>query len=117
MAKRRLKLVLPEMECVPGCTDCCGVVPVTAGEAATIVAYISANGVKPVDNGATCPFARAGGCGIYPVRPRVCQAFGHSTELTCPHGRSRNVDPVALRAWVLAPGLPSTTLHRLCGFM
>lgn len=102
------------MQCVEGCGDCCGVVPATVGELRAVEQYARANGVRPVEQGLTCPFFQRGKCQVYPVRPRICQAFGHDAgRLECLHGRNVNVDSRKLRAWVLDLGMPAGTLHGL----
>lgn len=114
-SKRRLPLALPAMTCVPKCGDCCGLVPASAKEMQAIAAYARAHGIAPRDQGSTCPFFQQGGCAVYPVRPRVCQAYGHGPDrLQCPHGRNTNVeDQAALRRWVMEPGMPAGLLHDL----
>lgn len=77
--------MLPAMQCDDGCGQCCGPVPASTAELAAIRAFITEHGVVPKEQGITCPFYD-GKCGIYPVRPTLCRAFGHTKELKCAHG-------------------------------
>jgi len=100
------------MQCVPKCGDCCGIVPASDSELGAIRRYVLKHDVKPLDQGVICPFFQSGSCAVYPVRPRICQAFGHDVGLRCPHGRNANVrDPAALRRWIMEPGKARSTLH------
>lgn len=109
--KRRLKLVFPPMRCDEGCGQCCGPAPATKAELAAVQRYITANGIVPVDQGLTCPFYQSGRCAVHPVRPRICQAFGHVEMLTCPRGYNENVDEQRAKAWLLSAGPAEDTLH------
>lgn len=88
-------LKLPVMQCDDGCGECCGVVPCTTQEYDRVVRYAEEHGIHPVAQGLTCPFYQGGKCAVYPVRPHVCQIFGHFDDphLTCPHGYNTNVTP------------------------
>lgn len=90
--------VLPPMQCDDGCGECCGPVPASVAELAAIRAYIAEHGVVPKEQGITCPFYQGGRCQVYPVRPTLCRAFGHTAELRCSrgHGDTALGDP-ALR--------------------
>lgn len=116
--KHRLPLapVLTPIACENGCGECCGPVPVTRGELAKVRVYIEAHGIVPVAQGTRCPLYIRGGCAIYPIRPRVCQAYGHSERLACSRGHNAWVDDeAALQKWVIGGGIPGTTLHELVG--
>jgi hypothetical protein len=80
------------MRCDDGCGQCCGPVPVTAPEKAAIERFLARTGVKGrADAGPLeCPFYD-GKCTIYPVRPFICQAFGHTPRLVCPRGYNTNI--------------------------
>lgn len=79
----------------------------------TIQAYAARHGIVPVAQGITCPFYQGGRCAVYPVRPRICQAYGHSERLRCSRGYAANVDESELKRWVQAAGEPAGTLHDL----
>jgi hypothetical protein len=113
--RRKLPLVLPPMRCDKGCGECCGVVPVTAREQRAVRAYVETHKLTPLWQGSTCPFYQRGTCAVYPVRPRVCQAFGHTWKMECPRSYNENVDDAALRKWLLSDGPPVSTLHQSFG--
>lgn len=93
------------MQCITGCGDCCGPVPVDQGELDAILRYAAAHHVYPVHRGLMCPYFQDGKCQVYPVRPRVCQAYGHAVGLHCHHGRgTMAADQARLRRWVLGDG-------------
>ena len=119
--RRRLPTVvprLPPMRCDKGCGACCGPVPVDRVELAAIEAYAAAHGVFPEDRGLSCPYYQRGVCAVYPVRPRVCQAFGHTPRLVCERGYQAHVDDEhELMRWVLGDGevvglLPELVLNK-----
>jgi hypothetical protein len=81
-AIRRLQLLVPKFECIPGCTDCCGPVPFSEWEWQQVQN-------KKVTSELACPYASKAGCEIYDQRPIMCRVFGASEEekLVCPHGK------------------------------
>lgn len=83
---------LPSMRCDSSCTKCCGVVAVSEEDLQRVLKYARDNGIKPVEQGLYCPFFQSGRCAVHPVRPRICQAFGHHTSLCCPRGYNVNMD-------------------------
>ncbi len=85
-----LYALIPDMRCLPGCTDCCrrfGVPSRTTEEDARIRTYLKVQGrdLMPAQ-GTTCPYLSEEGCSIYPVRPLTCRLFGASPNVLCPHG-------------------------------
>jgi len=84
--------VLPPMQCDDGCGDCCGFVPVTQKQLDRVVRFAKENGITPVEQGERCPLYQGGRCSVYPVRPPICVAFGHSERLPCSRGYNTNVD-------------------------
>lgn len=74
---------IPAMECIDGCTDCCGPVPVNMVEIARIEHKRGRSG------GIDCQYATGGRCMIYENRPVMCRLFGavDTPMLECPHGR------------------------------
>ena len=105
--------ILPPMRCDDGCGECCGPVPVTKEELAAVKRYIEREKVPAVDRGAlTCPFFD-GKCTIYPVRPFICRAFGHSPRLVCPKGYNTNVPDAQISRAILARGPAVALLHAL----
>lgn len=108
---RRLKL--PVMKCDDGCGDCCGVVPVTEEEYDRIKAYIEEKGIKPMRQGITCPLYIGGKCSIYPVRPFICEAFGHSKRMVCPRGYNVNVPERKIHKALNKGGKATRFLHEM----
>jgi len=112
MKRRRLSLILPEMRCDSHCGQCCGVVAVTTAELVRINNYINMNGIVPKEQGDTCPFFQLGQCAIYEVRPRICQATGHTENLPCARGYGgETVTEGHINAWLDDNGPVQTTLH------
>ncbi|WP_376092760.1 YkgJ family cysteine cluster protein [Roseomonas sp. CCTCC AB2023176] len=75
---------VPEFACEPGCTDCCGAIPMSAWEWTQIRDRRHAGPAS-----LSCPYADAGDCAIHAARPLVCRLFGavEHPRLTCPRGR------------------------------
>jgi len=120
MKKRKhLAIVAPEfppMTCEKDCGECCGPVPVSFKKLAEVRAYCIEHGITPLVQDSRCPLFIKNQCAIHPIRPRVCQAYGHSEKLSCSRGHDRHVqDEQALMKWVIADGMPETTLHALVG--
>ena len=92
-----MKRRLPTMQCDDGCGDCCGVVPVSEREFNRVGRYAREHGLSPKDNGVTCPWFQGGKCVVYPVRPGLCEAFGHSVKMPCPRGYNVNVPERQIR--------------------
>lgn len=117
--RRRLTVLAPElpaMRCEKGCGECCGSVPVTRRKLDEVRAFIAERGITPRADGTRCPLFIRNQCAIYEIRPRVCQAYGHSEQLSCSRGHDRVVDDEgALLRWILGDGVPETTLHELVG--
>lgn len=68
-----------------------------------ITRFAEANGVTPVRQGVgRCCWAQGGKCVIYEVRPMICRVFGHGDhpDLTCPHGKNKNIKPKKLAAMI-----------------
>lgn len=103
-ALQRLYAQIPTFECVPGCTDCCGPVPVAAAEgerAPKLVGFLES--LKPGDC-LDCPYSAGGNCEVYEDRPFICRLYGTAPEeprLRCPHGRKPDKPLSAARAAAL----------------
>jgi uncharacterized protein len=78
---KKLYARVPSFECIPGCTDCCGIVPWTQEEWNAIKDKRKHDSLK-------CPYASKSGCEIYNQRPFLCRAFGTVDHplMKCPHG-------------------------------
>lgn len=112
MKPRRSLNVLPPMRRDVGCGDCCGPVPVTQAEFVRIRRYVKEHGIVPKDQGETCPLYLDGKCSVYPVRPPVCVAYGHSERLPCSRGYNVNADEAVVEKMVMS-GRPAHLLHEL----
>jgi Fe-S-cluster containining protein len=82
---------MPHMKCDTGCDACCGPVACNRDEYERVTGYAAAHGITPIRQGITCPYFQGGKCAVYPVRPFVCQLFGHVPELHCPRGYNVNI--------------------------
>jgi hypothetical protein len=112
---RKLK-VLPSMRCDDGCGECCGLVPATETEFQRVKRYIKEQGITPVEyNDGRCPLYQDGKCTVYPVRPLICQLFGHSEHpmMQCIHGYNVNIPEREVQRMVAANGMATHTLHDL----
>ena len=112
---RKLK-VLPPMRCDEGCGDCCGIVPVTETEYQRIARYVQAHGIEPIaheGNFQQCPVYIDGTCAVYPVRPLICQVFGHGEDLSCSRGYNVNVPARDIDRMIRGNGTVSRLLHEL----
>lgn len=90
---------IPTVDCIPGCTDCCGVIPLALiaerrnfGKPGEMI-Y---KGGHWMTRKLSCVHSKAGNCGIHDKRPFMCRLFGTvdpqeadegSKWIVCPHGR------------------------------
>lgn len=77
---------VPTFTCKEGCSDCCGVVPMTRLEWKRIQ---ERTGIKTqFTSKGRCALLKNGKCSVYDIRPAICRIFGTSeySILTCPHG-------------------------------
>lgn len=77
---------VPAFTCKEGCSDCCGMVPMSRLEWKRIQ---ERTGLKSqFDENGHCALLKDGKCSVYDIRPAVCRIFGTSEHprLTCPHG-------------------------------
>jgi hypothetical protein len=88
---------IPKFKCQPGCSACCGPVPLCTKEAAVLKEIFKDNPDKsileglnsfitPIDSKANCKFSSANGCTVYENRPYMCRLFGTTETLVCPLG-------------------------------
>jgi Fe-S-cluster containining protein len=83
---------LPEMRCDEGCGECCGPSFASNKEYQEIIRYMREHHVVPKKNdGLRCPLYQDGKCQVYPVRPVLCQIFGHTERLPCVRGYNENL--------------------------
>jgi len=79
--------LIPEFQCISGCTECCrnfGVPSRTRLENERIKKYLQWIGAEVGEaQGTTCPYVTEKGCAIYPVRPLTCRLYGTSPNYTC----------------------------------
>jgi len=106
---------LPVMKCDQGCGDCCGLAPSTDLEYDRVVQYAEKQGIIPIDQGVTCPFYQKGTCQVYPVRPLICQIFGHTERMKCSRGYNKNLPDRKIRKLVIRSGEPTRLLHEVLG--
>jgi uncharacterized protein len=82
--------LLPTLECIPGCTDCCrefGIPCRTRVEDERFRKYLKDRGMEIGQAvGTTCPYVTETGCGVYPVRPLTCRLYGTSPRYLCKRG-------------------------------
>lgn len=112
---KKLK-VIPSMRCDEHCGECCGLIPVTETEFRRVERYIAEHNIVPVEYpDGTCPLYQHGTCSIYPVRPLVCQLYGHSADprMTCPRGYNVNLPERDVVRMVSANGRTTRVLHEL----
>ncbi|MCU0589573.1 MAG: YkgJ family cysteine cluster protein [Syntrophobacteraceae bacterium] len=85
-----LYAMLPEVDCIPGCTECCrefGIPCRTPVEDERFKAYLKENGRELGQAvGTTCPYVTEVGCGVYSVRPFTCRLYGASVSYRCRWG-------------------------------
>jgi len=82
-----LRARCPEMDCIPGCTACCGPVPWSREE----FSRLSPAQQERLRTAFTlqCPFAVEGkGCAVYEERPLTCRLYGVARGLECLQGQS-----------------------------
>lgn len=88
--------LLPEIQCTPGCIECCrnfGVPSRTRVEDERLKEYLRAHGRELGQaQGTTCPYVSEKGCTVYPVRPLICRLYGNSPSYRC----KRGVRPILL---------------------
>ncbi|MDI6760875.1 MAG: hypothetical protein QMD05_08605 [Candidatus Brocadiaceae bacterium] len=75
----KLYSLVPDFECIAGCTACCGPVPFTKQE------WDKVKDKRRVTS-LTCPYATLG-CEIYDNRPFLCRLYGTVEKMLCPFGR------------------------------
>jgi len=104
------------MRCDTGCGQCCGVVPATETEFRRIERFIAEHGISPAAHtDGTCPFYQGGSCVVHPVRPLVCNLYGHSADplMTCPRGYNVNIPERDAVRMIRANGKTLHVLHEL----
>jgi hypothetical protein len=101
MTLAELYALVPDVDCIPGCTDCCGVIPLplrVEREAFGLHA-LEKTGSTPFSAQVPCPNSSVDeGCKIHDKRPFMCRLFGTVSgthpravgaisQMCCPHGR------------------------------
>lgn len=83
-----------ELPCSTCHADCCGPVPLSAGRLTVIERHLStlsdeeyATLKSQTRRRLTCAFVdmRTYRCAVYPVRPALCDVYGRTELLKCPH--------------------------------
>jgi Fe-S-cluster containining protein len=104
------------MQCDEHCGECCGLVPVTETEFRRVERFVKERSIVPIEHAdGTCPLYQNGTCTVYPVRPLVCQLFGHSANplMTCPRGYNVNLPERDVLRMIHANGKTTRVLHEL----
>lgn len=91
---------IPSVDCIPGCTDCCGAgIPVSQLEVAAFgpMKLMDMGGGFAIQMTPDCPHSSAGDCRIHDNRPFICRLFGSvdirdtigkpEQRMVCPKGR------------------------------
>ena len=80
---------VPAMQCIPGCTDCCG---------RTTVCRVEVEGLTAEEDLVrsqltyACPFVSEGkDCAIHGKRWLICRMFGTNPLMRCPRGAKSEV--------------------------
>lgn len=76
---KTLRKLIPDMECKPGCNECCGPIVFSKWEWTQITDKRKASDIN-------CPYVGKNGCDIYSDRPILCRLFGTVKKMKCPHG-------------------------------
>jgi Fe-S-cluster containining protein len=105
--------VLPSMECKTNCGECCGPVLCKEHEFQAVKELAAKKGISPVKQGSTCPWYQQGTCQVYEERPFICNLFGHSPKLVCPHGFNQNILPSLEKRLAKQYGKPTRLLHEI----
>jgi len=88
---------IPTLKCPPGCSACCGPVPLCSKEALILKEIVKNNSDKallegldsfmtPIDSEMNCRFSSDKGCTVYGNRPFMCRLYGTVESLKCPIG-------------------------------
>jgi hypothetical protein len=96
---RELYAAIPEFQCKPGCSDCCGAVPMVKAEWQAIKL---AQRVQH-SNCLTCNYLVDEKCSVYADRPFLCRLFGATTDakMRCPQGCGPEKPLTAKQAGIL----------------
>lgn len=89
---------VPSVDCIPGCHDCCGPVPLAQAEVAHFGPFpLARDGTMAIATALDCPNIAPAGCRIHANRPFICRLFGtvdpkevagtREARMACPHGR------------------------------
>lgn len=85
-----LYAIIPQLQCTPGCIECCsnfGVPSRTRIEDERLKAYLKSQGREiGRAEGTRCPYVSEKGCTVYPVRPLTCRLYGTSPNYRCKNG-------------------------------
>lgn len=75
---------VPSFNCKPGCSDCCGPVPVASAEWEKIKLVKRQSGVDCL----SCDYLVDNKCSVYEDRPFLCRLFGATADskMSCKHG-------------------------------
>jgi hypothetical protein len=80
----KLYSAIPKFECKPGCSDCCGPVPMARPEWQKVRLAKRQSGQDCM----SCEFLIDNRCSVYADRPFLCRLFGATKDaaIACPHG-------------------------------
>jgi len=89
---KQIRDSIPVFDCIPGCSDCCGVVPWSPAEVEFLpeqieVATKSLDELKARAGSKKCGLLKDDKCREYQHRPIMCRIYGTTEDLKCPHGQ------------------------------
>lgn len=79
MILHKIRKLIPKMECIEGCHECCGPVVFTKTEWDKVRIKRQAVSIH-------CPYITDNSCEIYDNRAILCRLFGVVERMPCPYG-------------------------------
>lgn len=84
MDVKNLYKMIPKFECIKGCNECCGPVPIIQQEAKNL--NLKTCMLPFAHKSLNCKYSSKQGCTIYEKRPLLCRLFGVVQKMACPYG-------------------------------
>lgn len=82
----RLYAQLPRLACKQLCQEACGPIFIGAVEMLRLLAASGKRALFSRPGSFTCPLLADGLCSVYRYRPLICQLWGLTKAMACPHG-------------------------------